>query len=101
MLAGTFWFKLNGSNCSKLKYLYSIFVNEVRYGGKGETRNRRRGPLIAAGILLGLGLRFVDGILHQILQWHHMLSSVLACPHCLRLRAKYGGTVCLMPALGC
>jgi len=42
MLAGTFWFKLNGSNCSKLKYLYYI-VNEVRYGGKGETRNRR-GP---------------------------------------------------------
>jgi len=33
--------------------------------------------LIAAGILLGLGLvGFVDGILHQILQWHHMLSSV-------------------------
>jgi uncharacterized membrane protein len=31
-----------------------------------------------AGILLGLGLGgFFDGIaLHQILQWHHMLSSV-------------------------
>ncbi len=44
---------------------------------KGETRNRR-GPLIAAGVLLGLGLGgFFDGILlHQILQWHHMLSSV-------------------------
>ena len=44
---------------------------------KGDPRNRR-GPLIAAGILLGLGLGgFVDGIvLHQILQWHHMLSSV-------------------------
>jgi len=44
---------------------------------KDETRNRRS-PLIAAGILLGLGLGgFVDGIvLHQILQWHHMLSSV-------------------------
>lgn len=43
---------------------------------KGEPRNRY--PLIAAGILLGLGLGgFVDGIvLHQILQWHHMLSSV-------------------------
>jgi uncharacterized membrane protein len=38
----------------------------------------RRAPLIAAGIFLGLGLGgFVDGILlHQILQWHHMLSSV-------------------------
>lgn len=44
---------------------------------KSETRNRR-GPLIAAGIFLGLGLGgFVDGILlHQLLQWHHMLSSV-------------------------
>lgn len=43
----------------------------------GKTRNRRA-PLIVAGILLGLGLGgFVDGIvLHQILQWHHMLSSV-------------------------
>jgi uncharacterized membrane protein len=43
---------------------------------KGEPRNRY--PLIAAGILLGLGLGgFIDGIvLHQILQWHHMLSSV-------------------------
>jgi len=38
----------------------------------------KRSPLIAAGIFLGLGLGgFVDGIvLHQILQWHHMLSSV-------------------------
>lgn len=37
-----------------------------------------RRPLITAGVLLGLGLGgFVDGIvLHQILQWHHMLSSV-------------------------
>jgi uncharacterized membrane protein len=33
--------------------------------------------MTAPGILLGLGLGgFVDGIvLHQILQWHHMLSS--------------------------
>lgn len=38
----------------------------------------RHSPLITAGIVLGLGLGgFVDGILlHQILQWHHMLSSV-------------------------
>ena len=36
-----------------------------------------RTPLIVAGILLGIGLGgFVDGIvLHQILQWHHMLTS--------------------------
>jgi len=38
-----------------------------------------RGALIAAGTLLGIGLGgFVDGIvLHQILQWHNMLSSVV------------------------
>jgi len=48
------------------------------------TRSRSRsaapaGParLTGAGLLLGVGLGgFVDGIvLHQILQWHHMLSS--------------------------
>lgn len=35
------------------------------------------GHLTTPGILLGLGLGgFVDGIvLHQILQWHHMLTS--------------------------
>ncbi|MCC2547606.1 DUF2243 domain-containing protein [Hymenobacter sp. BT175] len=38
-----------------------------------------RTPLIAAGLLLGAGLGgFVDGIvLHQILQWHNLLSSKL------------------------
>jgi uncharacterized membrane protein len=37
------------------------------------------GPIVAAGLLLGTGLGgFVDGILlHQILQWHNMLSSKL------------------------
>ena len=41
-------------------------------------RETHQGPLIAAGLLLGTGLGgFVDGILlHQILQWHNMLSSV-------------------------
>ena len=36
-----------------------------------------RPPTRAAGLLLGLGLGgFVDGIvLHQVLQWHHMVSS--------------------------
>lgn len=35
------------------------------------------GPLIAAGTVMGVGLGgFVDGILlHQVLQWHNMLSS--------------------------
>src|SRR4029450_4390787 len=38
---------------------------------------RRPARLIWAGILLGIGLGgFFDGIvLHQILQWHHMLST--------------------------
>jgi len=40
--------------------------------------NNGQGVLISAGILLGTGMGgFVDGIaLHQILQWHNMLSSV-------------------------
>lgn len=42
-----------------------------------QTSDATRTPLITAGILLGVGLGgFVDGIvLHQILQWHHMLTS--------------------------
>lgn len=41
-------------------------------------RALQRGPIISSGILLGTGLGgFLDGILlHQILQWHNMLSSV-------------------------
>jgi uncharacterized membrane protein len=40
------------------------------------SRDRTRFPL-SAGILFGLGLGgFFDGIvLHQVLQWHHMLTS--------------------------
>ena len=39
-------------------------------------------PSRAAGLFQGIGLGgFVDGIvLHQILQWHHMLSDVQAYP---------------------
>jgi uncharacterized membrane protein len=41
-------------------------------------RALQRGPIISSGILLGTGLGgFFDGILlHQILQWHNMLSSI-------------------------
>jgi uncharacterized membrane protein len=48
----------------------------------------RRTPLVAAGLLLGAGLGgFVDGIvLHQILQWHNMLSAQL--PPDTLVRAK-------------
>lgn len=39
----------------------------------------QRGPLISAGVFLGIGLGgFIDGIvLHQILQFHNMLSNRL------------------------
>lgn len=50
-----------------------------RTGGEGEPAGGvARSPFpLAAGILFGLGLGgFFDGIvLHQLLQWHHMLSS--------------------------
>lgn len=40
--------------------------------------SKQQTPVITAGIVLGIGLGgFFDGIvLHQILQWHHMLSNV-------------------------
>ncbi|GGG51770.1 DUF2243 domain-containing protein [Hymenobacter glacieicola] len=43
------------------------------------TEPLHRTPLIAAGLLMGAGLGgFLDGIvLHQILQWHNMLSNQL------------------------
>jgi uncharacterized membrane protein len=52
----------------------SIRFNIVTHS---ETSNRQS-PVITAGIVLGIGLGgFFDGIvLHQILQWHHMLSNV-------------------------
>src|SRR5215218_7418894 len=42
-----------------------------------DNRDGRRAFPVASGILFGLGLGgFFDGIvLHQLLQWHHMLSS--------------------------
>jgi uncharacterized membrane protein len=48
--------------------------------------NPDRKSMIRAGIVLGFGLGgFVDGILlHQILQWHHMLSSAGFPPDSLR-----------------
>jgi uncharacterized membrane protein len=43
-----------------------------------EAHSKSSKPLIAPGIFLGVGFSgFFDGIvLHQILQWHHMLSNV-------------------------
>lgn len=48
-------------------------ANDRRWLGLDE----RVKPLVVSGIVLGIGLGgFFDGIvLHQILQWHHMLTS--------------------------
>jgi uncharacterized membrane protein len=42
-----------------------------------ERRSNAIGPIVSCGILIGIGMgAFADGILlHQILQWHNMLSS--------------------------
>src|SRR4051812_26369645 len=44
----------------------------------GHVADVRRPPPRSTGLLFGLGLGgFIDGIvLHQLLQWHHMVSSV-------------------------
>ena len=50
--------------------------------GQEPASRTRRPPPKTSGLLFGLGLGgFVDGIvLHQILQWHHMVSSVDDAP---------------------
>jgi uncharacterized membrane protein len=44
--------------------------------------HRIRDPATAPGLLLGVGLGgLFDGVvLHQVLQWHHLLSSAGCCP---------------------
>jgi uncharacterized membrane protein len=44
--------------------------------------HRRRNSITGPGILLGVGFGgLFDGVvLHQVLQWHHMLSSEGCCP---------------------
>lgn len=50
--------------------------------GEPAPSSRRRQPARAPGFLLGLGLGgFVDGIVvHQLLQWHHMISDTEGHP---------------------
>jgi uncharacterized membrane protein len=49
----------------------------VAVSSHGDTTSGRQPRLALPGVVLGVGLGgFVDGILlHQILQWHHMLTS--------------------------
>ncbi|HEY9669868.1 MAG TPA: DUF2243 domain-containing protein [Waterburya sp.] len=57
---------------------------------KVESRNHS-GLLVAAGILIGAGLLagFVDGILlHEILQWHHMVTSIRPATNLADLQAN-------------
>ena len=57
---------------------------------KLESRNHS-GLLVAAGILIGAGLLagFVDGILfHEILQWHHMVTSIRPATNLADLQAN-------------
>jgi uncharacterized membrane protein len=51
-------------------------------GGIGRTTAGTANSITAPGLILGIGFGGVfDGIvLHQILQWHHMLSSQGCCP---------------------
>lgn len=50
-----------------------------RYSSAGTTQTRSRLTSITPAVLLGIGLGgFLDGIvLHQLLQWHSMLSNVV------------------------
>jgi uncharacterized membrane protein len=57
-----------------------LYVLDQKNGqdvGVKEPRPQLRGFPVSAGILFGLGLGgFFDGIVfHQVLQWHHMLTS--------------------------
>ena len=61
-----------------------------------DTQQSTGGFPISAGILFGLGLGgFFDGIvLHQVLQWHHMLSSAGYPPdtvHNLKVNVMWDG----------
>lgn len=50
--------------------------------GRTARMDRADHPPLLPGLLLGIGLGgFIDGILlHQILQWHHMLTDEGCCP---------------------
>ncbi|MDO8462287.1 MAG: DUF2243 domain-containing protein [Deltaproteobacteria bacterium] len=69
---------------------------------------QQQGPLICAGVLIGAGLGgFVDGILfHQILQWHHMLSTLIPADNLVNIKVNmfwdgiFHAAVWIMTAMG-
>jgi uncharacterized membrane protein len=72
------------------------FLRGADGGGLDMTSASRRVLPLHPGVLLGIGLGgFVDGIaLHQILQWHHMLTSAGFPPdsvHNLMLNTLFDG----------
>jgi uncharacterized membrane protein len=58
-------------------YAHTTPAQSSKAASAGDTRPPGRRSLVVSGLLLGIGLGgFVDGIvLHQLLQWHHMLTS--------------------------
>lgn len=58
-----------------------------------KSEKHKHSPLTAAGIILGLGIGgFFDGIVfHQLLQWHHMLSSIRPTNNVSDLKANMVG----------
>ncbi|MBA3900217.1 MAG: DUF2243 domain-containing protein [Bacteroidetes bacterium] len=58
--------------------LIIILINRYFSSRENETE-LKTGPLLTAGFFLGLGMGvFLDGILlHQLLQWHQIISNVL------------------------
>ncbi len=55
-----------------------VSTNQASINHSTSQTDRKRKPLIVAGLVLGLGQAgFFDGIvIHQLLQWHHMFTSV-------------------------
>ncbi len=77
-MAGPAWFP---TSFAALDGGYAPGVSHTVNGGTagpGGTEPSEDGPSRAPGLLYGIGLGgFVDGIvLHQLLQWHHMVSDL-------------------------
>lgn len=60
-----------------LAFLWGDRVPFLAMAPSQQSASLRRGPLLAAGIMLGIGLgAFLDGIfLHMLLQWHNLIAE--------------------------